>query len=74
MVGAFASLVISYCTRKNSEGSIQLPVYNDRDDQHGGHDPFDITKVEDLIDGYPIDAEAFWNKVRGKNITSFRWY
>jgi len=74
VVSAFASLVTLYFTRKDSEGRIQLPVYNDRDNLHDEHDPFDLTKVEDIIDGYPIDAEAFWNKVGDKNITSFRWY
>jgi hypothetical protein len=74
VVSAFASLVTLYFTRKDGEGNIQLPVYNDRDNLHGEHDPFDLTKVEDIIDGYPIDAEAFWNKVRCTNIMSFRWY
>ncbi|KAF7316261.1 Multidrug resistance-associated ABC transporter protein [Mycena indigotica] len=43
-----------------TEGKIQLPVHVDDDD--GGEDPFDVTRAEDVIDGYPIEAEAFWRK------------
>ena len=27
-------------------------------------DPFDVTKLEDVVNGEPIDEERFWSRVR----------
>ena len=62
---SFATLVRSW----NNEGKIKLPLHENgqsEDPWNSGedHDPFDVTKPEDLIDGYPIKEELFWAKVR----------
>ncbi|KAG6885741.1 hypothetical protein C0993_010568 [Termitomyces sp. T159_Od127] len=49
------------------EGKIQLPVYTALEadaDETLGHDPFDVTTPEDVVDGFPIDGDAFWAKMR----------
>jgi hypothetical protein len=43
------------------KANIQLPV-NDEPNGHA-YDPFDVTKPEDLVDGYPIKAAEFWGRV-----------
>ncbi|KAJ7485641.1 multidrug resistance-associated ABC transporter [Mycena latifolia] len=47
------------------EGKIQLPLHADANTYE---DPFDVTKPEDVIDGYPIDGDAFWLKIRRRKI------
>lgn len=58
------SLGILYLSRAQ-DGKIRLPVGRDEIDEFEdfGHDPFDITKPEDIVDGYPIDEPKFWAKV-----------
>jgi hypothetical protein len=60
---ACVSLIVFYLTR-DQEGKVQLPTHVD-ESEHVlyGHDPFDVTTPEDIIDGYPIDADAFWASV-----------
>lgn len=58
----FASLITFYLTRSR-EGKIQLPTSVDGSEEDLGPDPFDVTTPEDIIDGYPIQAEAFWRRV-----------
>jgi hypothetical protein len=63
-VSALGSLIVLYLTRP-TERKIQLP--NDVEEpEYGlhGHDPFDVTKAEDIIEGYPIEPDAFWQNVR----------
>nr|GAT52587.1 multidrug resistance-associated ABC transporter protein [Mycena chlorophos] len=61
---AALSCVLLYLTGP-SEGKIQLPLHaEDNDELDVGEDPFDVAKPEDLIDGYPIDAEAFWKRTK----------
>jgi hypothetical protein len=60
-VGAAASLVVFYFTRPK-EGKIKLPTHTD--DQEHEHDPFDVTTPEDVVEGYPLQEEAFWAQVR----------
>lgn len=60
-VSSLFSLIVFYFTRE-TDGKIQLPVVDNLDEE--SPDPFDVTKVEDIIDGYPIDETAFWNRVR----------
>jgi hypothetical protein len=54
------SFVIFLLSRPR-HGKIQLPVHTDEPLAH--NDPFDISKPEDAIDGYPINEDAFWRKV-----------
>ena len=42
---------------REDEGDVLLNGGTDSDD------PFDVTTPEDVIDGQPIDEEAFWSKV-----------
>jgi len=63
-VSACGSLVVFYLTRQK-EGKVQLPIHVDEsEDVLHGHDPFDVTTREDIIDGYPINPDAFWASVR----------
>ena len=62
---AFLSLVVHAWHNRPKEGAIKLPVYDD-----GGltsdaelEDPFNVTKPEDVINGYPIREEMFLLKV-----------
>jgi hypothetical protein len=58
------SLFIFYTTR-TKEGKIQLPTHvGESANAFGGDDPFDVTTEIDRLDGYPINADAFWTKVR----------
>lgn len=71
-VSAACSLVVFVVLRPR-EGKIQLPTDGEEVPQR---DPFDVTKPTDFIDGTPVDAEAFWFRVRdeyliGKRITYF---
>ncbi|KAJ7691594.1 P-loop containing nucleoside triphosphate hydrolase protein [Mycena rosella] len=56
-VTAFFSAAFLFLNRP-TEGKIQLPIHDD------GEDPFDVTKPEDVVDGYPIEEVAFWAKLR----------
>ena len=63
-ITAFASLIVFYLTRAK-DGKIQLPTHvEESENVLHGHDPFDVTTLEDIIDGYPIDPDAFWASVR----------
>jgi hypothetical protein len=57
-ISACGSLAVFYLTRKK-EGKIQI------DDSSYGHDPFDVTCADDVVDGYPIEGDAFWATVCG---------
>jgi hypothetical protein len=56
-VASFSALFVARRTERN----IQLPVYVDREAEY---DAFDVLKAEDIIDGYPVNAESFWTRVR----------
>lgn len=60
IITALGSSVVFYLNRP-TEGKIQLPLHSD---SNGTDDAFDVTKPEDIIDGYPIDGEGFWAQVR----------
>ncbi|KAF5378754.1 hypothetical protein D9615_006977 [Tricholomella constricta] len=70
-IAAFGSVGIFYLNRPK-EGKIQLPTHvgteDLEDDALHGHDPFDVTKPEDIVDGYPIDGDAFWAKMRWRKL------
>ncbi|KAF9234929.1 hypothetical protein BU15DRAFT_78554 [Melanogaster broomeanus] len=59
---AVGSIVVLYLTRPR-KGKIQLPTHGDEDEPLL-RDPFDVTRPEDIVDGYPINEDAFWDKVR----------
>ncbi|KAF8842919.1 P-loop containing nucleoside triphosphate hydrolase protein [Paxillus ammoniavirescens] len=59
---AAGSIFFLYLTRSQG-GKIQLPTHGEDDDSLV-RDPFDVTRPEDVVDGFPIDEEAFWNNVR----------
>ncbi|KAJ7640732.1 multidrug resistance-associated ABC transporter [Mycena polygramma] len=63
-IAAFFSGVFFYLNRP-TEGKIQLPVHSEYDTDE---DPFDVTKPEDIIDGYPIEGEAFWVQIKRRKI------
>ncbi|KAF7325781.1 Multidrug resistance-associated ABC transporter protein [Mycena kentingensis (nom. inval.)] len=48
-----------FLLNRPKEGKIQLPVAHNGE-LDVGQDPFDVTKPEDVLDGYPIDEENFW--------------
>ncbi|KII87771.1 hypothetical protein PLICRDRAFT_92667 [Plicaturopsis crispa FD-325 SS-3] len=62
VVCAGISLLLFVLTNAK-EGDIKLPVHANGEESLA-KDPFDVTKPEDTIDGYPIDAEKFWIKMR----------
>ena len=54
------SILILYLTSPQ-QPKVQLPTSGEQDESLL-RDPFDVTRPEDLVDGYPINEEAFWNK------------
>lgn len=62
---AICSLAVSYFKARKKEGRIRLPTQIDEynDESLPAHDPFDVTKAEDFVDGYSIEGVAFWNRV-----------
>jgi hypothetical protein len=66
------SIVISAITsylRRAKEEKIQLPIaVADEQNEHG---VFDVTRPEDVTDGYPIDAESFWIRVCRRDAVHF---
>ena len=57
------SLITFYFTR-TKEGKIQLPVEANEENER---DIFDVIRPEDVTDGYPIDEESFWTRVRWRD-------
>ncbi|KAJ7785356.1 multidrug resistance-associated ABC transporter [Mycena maculata] len=62
-LSALCSSVFFFLSRPK-EGKIQLPIYSESVEE----DPFDVTKPEDVIDGYPIEEDAFWTQVKRRKI------
>jgi hypothetical protein len=60
VVSVVISALTFYLTRIK-EGKIQLPTAVA--DEPNERDVFDVTRPEDVTDGYPIDEESFWIKV-----------
>lgn len=49
-----------FALSKPAEGKVQLPeIVRDAT----SHDPFDVIKAEDIIDGEPVDEKKFWSRV-----------
>ena len=60
-----SSALLSLAVRRLSAskwGEIALPVTSN-DPLEPGRDPFDVTSLEDTIDGEPIDETSFWQNV-----------
>jgi len=71
VVSAFTSGAVIAWSNRKTEGKIQLPVHSDvaaEDDHYARHDPLDVTTPEDLVDGYPIEEDAFWQRVGGNSV------
>ncbi|KAF8955330.1 multidrug resistance-associated ABC transporter [Flammula alnicola] len=62
-VSVLGSSIVFFLTR-TTEGKIQLPTHVDSEDGEPMHDAFDVTRAEDIVDGYPVDAENFWARMR----------
>lgn len=62
VVSVVTSLLVSYLTR-TKDGKIQLPDHTAVAGEQNDRDVFDVTRPEDITDGYPIDAESFWTRV-----------
>ena len=60
VVSVVISVLVFYLTR-TKEGKIQLPTAVA--DELNERDVFDVTRPEDVTDGYPIDEESFWIRV-----------
>ena len=60
---ALVSAAVFAYEARPKDRQVQLPTYDDGEREHVD-DPFDVTKPEDIIDGYPIREEEFWAKVR----------
>ncbi|RXW15952.1 hypothetical protein EST38_g9897, partial [Candolleomyces aberdarensis] len=66
-----ASILAFYWAKQQEDAKIRLPTHNDEaldDDHHSGHDPLEVTTPEDVIDGYPLEEEAFWRRMRWRKI------
>ena len=66
-VALSASVVLSgigFLLTKTDDGKIKLPT-SVAEDENGEplHDPFDVTRAEDLVDGTPLNEEQFWSRV-----------
>ncbi|KAJ7065610.1 multidrug resistance-associated ABC transporter [Mycena amicta] len=59
---AMVSAVVFYANGAK-EGKIRLS-----EQDSAAADPFDVTTVEDLTDGYPIEEERFWDKMKRRKI------
>ncbi|KAF8549145.1 P-loop containing nucleoside triphosphate hydrolase protein [Imleria badia] len=57
--GAGSILVLFLARPKQPK--IQLPTSGEHNESLL-HDPFDVSRPEDFVDGYPINEVAFWNK------------
>jgi len=69
LVASVATSFIVFLLTRTTEGKIQLPIHvNEEDEEAFKHDPFDVTKAEDGIDGYPIDGVTFWSRVRWETV------
>ncbi|KAF5314753.1 hypothetical protein D9611_007066 [Ephemerocybe angulata] len=65
------SLVLLYLTEGGEEGKIQLPVSHEEaeeDDHYARHDPLAVVSPEDLVDGYPVEEDAFWERMRRRKV------
>ncbi|KAL0959849.1 hypothetical protein HGRIS_011525 [Hohenbuehelia grisea] len=64
VASSLASLFGFYLARPK-EGKIKLPLHEDETNGFHveQHDPFDVMTPADVVDGEPVEEEAFWAKV-----------
>ncbi|KAH8829370.1 multidrug resistance-associated ABC transporter [Flagelloscypha sp. PMI_526] len=65
--GAFSFLVFATNAYRTREGKIQLPISQGDTPASFNvpeHDPFDVVTSTDLVEGFPVEEEAFWKQVR----------
>lgn len=76
VICVLVSRVVWWFTMREKEGGVRLPVHIGEEESGSGMltssvdtggylsrgDPFDITKLEDIVDGYPIDEDGFWKR------------
>ncbi|RXW18905.1 hypothetical protein EST38_g6949 [Candolleomyces aberdarensis] len=66
-VTVIVSILAFYWAKQQGEAKIQLPTHNDEEldgDHYSKQDPLEVTTPEDVIDGYPLEEEAFWRRMR----------
>ncbi|KAJ7185377.1 multidrug resistance-associated ABC transporter [Mycena filopes] len=64
-ITAVCSSLFLYLNR-SVEGKIHLPLHSDESEP--GDDAFDVTRPEDVLDGYPIDGDRFWATIRRRKL------
>ncbi|KAF9479792.1 multidrug resistance-associated ABC transporter [Pholiota conissans] len=64
VLSSAASFCATFVARK-TEGNVQLPVFTEPGVEY---DAFDVADVEDMVDGYPVDTEGFWTRMRWRKI------
>ncbi|KAH8087167.1 multidrug resistance-associated ABC transporter [Cristinia sonorae] len=57
-----------YALSGSKEGKIRLPTATQDAGEEPLKDPFDVTKPEDIVDGVPLDEEAFWARMRLRKV------
>lgn len=62
IISAGCSFLI-HLTTGPTEGKIKLPTFIQDGEEQLENDPFDVAKPEDIIDGEPLNENAFWAKV-----------
>ncbi|KAH9478408.1 ABC transporter 7 [Psilocybe cubensis] len=62
-VSTAASLIVFFLSR-TQEGKIKLSNDDAADNEIYQHDAFDVTRPEDILDGFPIEEEQFWRRMR----------
>lgn len=69
LVCAVGSGIVKWCMREK-EGKIRLPTHAGEENERVGDgfageggDPFDVTRPEDIVDGYSLDEDEFWKRV-----------
>lgn len=68
LAGSAVTSFTAFLATQPTEGKIKL---TEGDDEQ--HDAFDVTKLEDIIDGYPIDEQGFWSRVREEHLCKVEW-
>ncbi|KAJ7499425.1 multidrug resistance-associated ABC transporter [Mycena latifolia] len=63
LVLAAAGSLTLLALNRPAQGKIQLPLH-----EHLHHDPFDVTKPTDLIDGHPVEGGQFWARMKRRKM------
>ncbi len=71
MVCVVGSGVVTWFVSEK-EGKIRLPMHAEDERPASGFvaeaDPFNVTTPEDIVDGYPVDADEFWKRVSAEGV------